>query len=213
MKRLLCGLLLALGALPMLAGAAEPYQAGRDYQEIAFPQPVETGAKIEVREFFWYGCPHCYHLEPALNAWLKKKPVNAEFVRTPGVAPNWMTHAQAFYAFESMGVEQKLHGIVFDAVQSGEPLDDEDALAEFASHHGVDPQKFRDAFRSFGVHMQLERATQLNQAYGINSVPTLVVDGKYMTSPAMAGGDERVMQVVDYLIAKAARERKQPARR
>jgi protein dithiol oxidoreductase (disulfide-forming) len=97
-------LLLVLAIVPF--ASVQALQKGRDYVALAKPQPVETGNKIEVREFFWYGCPHCYALEPALTNWLKHKPANVEFIRTPATAPNWVLHAQAYYAFASLGATE-----------------------------------------------------------------------------------------------------------
>lgn len=204
-------LVFALLFVPFSAGA-ETFQAGRDYQVLTFPVLPETGNKVEVREFFWFGCPHCYLIEPELNQWLKHLPATATFIRTPGVAPRWLTHAEVFYALEAMGIEHKLHSTIFDAVQRGEPIDDEDAAATFLSHHGVDAKKFQDAFKSFGVHMKMEQAKHLNEALGIDAVPTFVVDGKYKTGAELAGSNARLFQVLDYLIAKAAQERKQRAK-
>src|SRR5437868_988321 len=97
-------------ALALLAlTSAYALQPGKDYVALTPSQPVETGNKIEVREFFWYGCPHCFALEPAISEWLKHKPANVEFVRTPGTAPSWMIHAQAFYAFAALGATDKTH--------------------------------------------------------------------------------------------------------
>jgi thiol:disulfide interchange protein DsbA len=207
MKRLVGGLLWMVLLVPALGQAA--FVEGQHYQEVPFSQPVETGNRIEVREFFWYGCPHCYVLESALTEWLKKIPSNAQFIRTPGTAPSWMTHAQAFYSFESLGVTKKVHDVFFKAVQEQKAeLNDENSITEFAAGHGINKQKFREAFNSFGVRLKLEKAKQLNQDFGINSVPTIVVDGKYLTSPAMAGGEDKVFQLVNELIAKAAKERK-----
>src|SRR5437868_1723218 len=102
----------SVALMPTVLQAADP-QAGSDYIVLPTPQPVETGDKIEVREFFWYGCPHCYALEPALAAYVKKLPSNVRFVRTPGVASSWLIHAQAYYTFESLGVTERLHGPFF----------------------------------------------------------------------------------------------------
>lgn len=216
MKRL--GLVCLIGWLAMLpARAAEPYQAGRDYIELPSPQPVETGAKIELREFFWYGCPHCYVLEPELNAYVKKLPSNVQFVRTPGVAPSWMVQAQAFYTFQVLGVLPRLHSAFFDAWHvKGRHMNDETSIAAFAAEHGVDKKKFHEAFHSFAVRTHLERARQQNVSFMIDSVPTLVIDGRYVTSPSMAAAQEHdearrganTMKVVDFLIQKAAGERK-----
>jgi thiol:disulfide interchange protein DsbA len=206
MKRLIGRFLCVVLLVPVLGQAA--FVEGQHYQAVPFPQPVETGNKIEVREFFWYGCPHCYVLEPALTKWLKKIPSNAKFIRTPGTAPAWMNHAQAFYAFESMGITSKMHEVFFKAVQEQKAaLNDENSIANYVASQNVAKQKFLDAYHSFGVRLKLEKAKQLNQDFGISSVPTIVVDGKYLTSEAMAGGEEAVFQLVNELIAKAAKER------
>lgn len=207
MKRLVGVFLLMLAFLSAPAQAA--FKEGQHYQKVSMVQPVETGDKIEVREFFWYGCPHCYVLEPVLDRWLKKLPANAQFVRTPGVAPRWMTHAQAYYAFESLGVLDKVHRDFFRLVQEQkEGVNDEKAIAEFIAGHGVDKQKFQEAFGSFGVRLKLDKAKQLNQDLNIESVPAFVVDGKYLTNPSMAGSEEAVTQVLDFLIERATKERK-----
>jgi len=178
--------------------------------EVPFPTKVVTGKKVEVREFFWYGCPHCYVLEPKLNHWLKTLPANAEFVRTPGLAaPAWKLDGQAYYTFKALGVEEKTHSAFFKAAQESRgTMVNEKAVADFAASHGIDRKKFLDAFNSFGVNLDLEKAKQLNEDLNINSVPTFVVDGKYLTSPAMAGGEENFFKLLDYLIGKAAKERK-----
>ena len=207
MKRFLRGCLMALMLIPGLASAG--FEEGRHYMVLPFPAQVETGDKIEVREFFWYGCPHCYVLEPALASWLKKMPANAQFVRTPGTAPRWMIHGQAYYTFEAMGVLEKLHGPFFKAMQDKPgAFNDEKAIADFAANQGLDRKKFDEAFNSFGVRLKMEKAKQLNQDLNISSVPALVVDGRYMTTAAMAGGEGQMLKLLDDLIAKAAKERK-----
>ncbi len=216
MKQLMAIAILALG-VPLAASAAEKAfvpQENVHYREIPFPQPVDTGDKIEVREFFWYGCPHCYTLEPALNSWLKRLPPNVQFIRTPGVAQSWLTHAQAFYAFETLGATAKLHEPFFQAVQAERgAYNTPEAIGKFVAKHGVDAKKFQEAYASFGVRLKLERAKRQNMEFGVQSVPTLAVDGKYLTSPSMAGGEQAVLQVVDYLIAKASKERTKAAAR
>lgn len=202
--------LLALGSLVLpLYAAAATFEEGRHYTELVFPQDVETGKQIEVREFFWYGCPHCYTLEPTLERWLGKKPKNVEFVRTPGTAPRWLLHAQAYYAAESLGAVPKLHSAMFNAIHAQKrQLDDEASLLKFVAEQGVDPAKFKEALNSFGVRLKVEKAKRLNEAYTVNSVPALVIDGKYLTTPAMAGGDEAVVKVVEFLVQKASAGRK-----
>ena len=205
MKRLLLALTLLL---PLPLAAAPAYVEGRHYLELALPQPTETGSKIEVREFFWYGCPHCWQLEPELEKWLKKIPANAQFVRTPGVSGRWLVHARAYYAFEMLGALNKTHVAFFRAMhEQNRPLDSEDALVQFAAANGVDKAKFREAFNSFGVRVKLDKARQMNMEMGVNSVPTLAVDGRYITSPTMAGDGPQALKVVEFLIQKVARER------
>jgi thiol:disulfide interchange protein DsbA len=204
---------MVLFLLPGLAHAG--FEEGRHYMAVPFPAAVETGDKIEVREFFWYGCPHCYVLEPALANWLKKIPANAQFVRTPGTAPRWMIHGQAYYAFESLGVLEKAHMAFFKAVQEKPgSFNDEKAIAGFAASQGVDGKKFGETFNSFGVRLKLEKAKQLNQDLNISSVPAIVVDGKYMTTASMAGSEDAMLKLLDHLITKAAKERKKiPAKK
>lgn len=207
MKKIFYSLPLIFLLIPQL-GQAE-FVEGTHFLMSPNPQPVETGEKIEVREFFWYGCSHCYALEPDINRWLKRLPKSASLVRTPGAASRWLVHAQAYYAFESMGAVDKVHGAFFDALHREQrSLNDEDSITRFVAQHGLDPAQFRQAFNSFGVRLKLERAKKLNVAFRVHSVPTLIVDGKYITSPAMAGGGEATMQVIDFLIKKSVAERK-----
>jgi thiol:disulfide interchange protein DsbA len=213
MRRLLAGFLLIGMLFPVLVQAE--LKQGQHYTPVPFPVAVETGNKIEVREIFWYGCPHCYVLEPGLTRWLKTLPANAQFVRTPGtLSPRWVGHAQAYYTFEALGVLDKLHAAFFKAVQAQHGgFSDEAAITDFAVSQGVDRKKFTDTFNSFGVRMLLDKAKQVNQDLNIDSVPTLVVDGKYITNAAMAGGEEAMFKVLDQLISKAAQERKKQAAR
>ena len=209
MKRLGWLALCVMALTWQTASAAEPFQSGKHYYELPVPQPVETGAKIELREFFWYGCPHCYALEPVLVAFVKTLPPNVKFVRTPGTSPNWLMQAQAYYTFEVLGVTDKLHKPLFDDWHlKNRHVETEDDLADFAAEHGVNKAKFKDAFASFSVHTRLERAKRENMAFMIDGVPALAVDGRYVTSPSMAGGEAAAMQVLEFLIAKAAAERK-----
>lgn len=207
MKRFLRVWAVMLFLLPGLAQAG--FEEGRHYMALPFPAAVETGDRIEVREFFWYGCPHCYVLEPVLAGWVKRIPGNAQFIRTPGTAPRWMIHGQAYYAFEAIGALEKVHGPLFRAMQEQPAaFNDEKAIADFAAKHGIDRKKFVEAFNSFGVRLKLEKAKQLNQDLNITSVPAIVVDGKYLTTAPMAGGEEPMLKLLDHLIGKAAKERK-----
>ncbi len=195
-----------------LTVAAEPFKAGTDYIELPFPQTVETGDRIEVREFFWYGCPHCYAFEPALSAYAKKLPAHVRFIRTPGTAPSWLMQAQAFYTFEVLGVAEKLHLPFFEAWHvKNRRLNDEASIAEFAAEHGVDKAKFKQAFDSFAVRSRMEHAQKLMAGFMIEGVPTIAVDGRYVTSPTITKSETATLKVIDFLIQKAAKQRKKPA--
>lgn len=208
MRRLVWALLLSFG-LAIPAGAAD-FQEGVDYVRLPQIQPVETGNNVEVREVFWYGCPHCYDLEPALNKWLKTKPANAQFIRMPGIfRKTWEAHAKAFYAFEALGVTNKLHTPFFNALHGQNlPLNDEDAIAEFVAKQGLDKDSFKRAYNSFQVDARIRNAIQMGQRYGVEGVPTMIVDGKFRTDGVMTRSHERLMQVVDHLVKKAEAERK-----
>ncbi len=199
--------LLALISFLPLAVSADPIE-GIEYRRIA-PNLVETGAKIEVREFFWYGCSHCYSFEPYLEQWLAKLPKNVQFVRMPAVFKDpWPIHARTYYTFEAMGVLNKLHRPLFDALHlDRQPLNDAESIADFVKKKGVDRAAFLNTYNSFSVETKTGRARFAMQTYGIESVPTIVVDGKFLTSPQMAGGHDLVLNVVDYLIGKATAER------
>jgi thiol:disulfide interchange protein DsbA len=191
-----------------VAQAAE-FRVGRDYEALAFPQAVETGSQIEVREFFWYGCPHCYAIEPTLSHWLKSMPNNVTFVRTPGTYRPWQFLGRVYYALESMGQVEKLHKPIFDAIHGEKrKLGNLDQVVAFVGEHGVKKSDFIKAYNSFGVRLKMKRAIQLNADFDVRSVPNFVVDGKYRTSASLAGSEERAMKVIEHLIKKAAAERK-----
>ena len=199
---------LLLVALASSVQAAK-FVPGKDYDELAFPQAVETGNKIEVREFFWYGCPHCYAIEPSLSHWLKSLPKGAAFVRTPGTYQPWQFLGRVYYSIEALGLVAKLHKPMFDAIHRDKrKLNSLDEVIAFVGEHGVKKQDFLKAYNSFGVRLKMKRAIQVNADFDVRSVPNFVVDGKYRTSASMAGSEERAMQVLDYLIGKAAAERK-----
>lgn len=200
-------LLAILAASPVSHGAG--FRVGEDYEELAFPQAVETGDKVEVREFFWYGCPHCFAIEPSLTHWLESLPENARFVRTPGTYRPWQFLGQVYYAIEVLGLEKKLHKPIFDAIHKDRrKLNNLDQVIKFVGEHGVSRSRFVQAYNSFGVRLKMKRAIQLNTEFDVRSVPNFVVDGKYRTSPSLAKSEERTLKVLDYLIKRAARERK-----
>ena len=159
---------------------------GRDYKLINPPQPV-TGKQVEVLEFFSYACPHCYEFEPLLNSWLDSKPKGVDFKYVPAVYNNRMVpQAKLFYTLEEMGLLTKLHDKVFDAIHlEGKKLSDRDEIVAWAATQNIDTKKFESVFDSFSVANAAQRAYQLTRAYRIPGTPYLVVNGKYLTGPAM----------------------------
>jgi len=180
--------------------------AGVEYRELATAQPTDTPGKIEAVEFFWYGCPHCYTFEPVITPWVKKLPKDVHFRRIPAMFnEEYAQGARAFYALEAIGVEERLHKALFDAVHTGSRLRvaDEAALTEWLSKQGVDTKKFAAAYRSFSVEGKLKRAAQLTQAYKIDGVPAMAVDGKYVVVTDKIKSFEHLLEVTDYLIEKS----------
>ena len=174
------------------------------YQEITPSVPTSSGDKIEVVEMFWYGCPHCYAFEPDLNAWKKKLPKDVAFVRVPAIFnPKWEFHARVYYTAEVLGVLDKVHTPMFDAIhKEHKPMDEPAEVAELFAKYGIDKDLFNRTFYSFAVNSKVNWARHLTQAYGIDGVPTMIVQGKYRTSASLAGGHKEVLEVVDGLIAK-----------
>lgn len=189
---------------------AAQWKEGVQYQEIPFPLTPETGKKIEVREFFWYGCPHCFHMEPTVRNWLKHKPKNVEFVRSPAVlGSTWKLGATAFFTYQALGVVKKMHQATFDAIHVEQRIFSSlQDYADFAAEHGINRKEFMDTTRSFGVQLKLKHEAELDREAGIHSVPTFVIDGKYRTDEALAGSKENLVKLINYLVEKAKRERK-----
>ena len=194
---LLVGLLLGLPVVQALA-----YDEGIEYATVPAPQPTETGGKVEVLELFWYGCPHCWHLEPIVQKWQTTMPANVSFRRMPAIlGPTWEPLARAYFAAELMGKADELHEPLFKAVQvERQRLMDVDSIAAFVATQGLDPEAFKEAYDSFFVDMQVRKAEELGQSFGIDGVPAIVVNGKYRTTATLAGGNDKVFEVVDQLI-------------
>jgi thiol:disulfide interchange protein DsbA len=200
-------------ALMMLVSSvafAEP-QAGFEYQQTQQIIPTENPAKVEVTELFWYGCPHCYDLEPHLAVWVKKLPQDVVFKRVPGIPrPDWAPGARAYYTMEALGVLEKLHAPFFNAIhkqRAVKPNDDAGIIDWITKQSGMDRKKVADAYNSFSVNTKNMRAMQIFRASGATGVPTLIIDGKYISSVSMAGGNEELLKVADQLIAKARAEK------
>jgi thiol:disulfide interchange protein DsbA len=196
----------AAGALAgaLAHGPARAQAVEKTFRVIEPPQPVDNPKRIEVIEFFWYGCPHCYDLQPALNAWLKRKPADVEFRHAPAVfRESWIPHTQLYHALEAMNLVDKVHAEVFRAIHEHKlELMELAQIQKWIAKFGVDPKQFADVFLSFGVKARTQRSIQMTRSYGIQGTPSLVVHGRYITSPAAAQGHERAMAVVDQLVAQ-----------
>ena len=183
---------------------------GIDYLELKPPQPTESAGKIEVIEFFWYRCPHCYDLEPSLESWVKGLPRDVQFRRVPGVlSEEWAIDARIFYVLEALGQVDRLHRRLFDAIhqQGGVKLRGNDYakwVAEWLSKQGVDMKKYDELYRSFTVQTKTNRALQMARTYRLDGVPTLAVQGRYLTI-----ANSRMLLTTDFLIGEV---RKRPAK-
>ncbi len=202
----LAGAGFGLGLATMARAQGAPVE-GQQYVRLQTPAPVSlpAGKKVQVLEFFWYGCPHCYAFEPSLEPWAKKLPPDVAFDQVPvGFMAPHQLHQKLFYALEDSGQLAALHRKVFYAVhQQGKRLSNEAEMVEFVKANGGDAAKFSAAFSSFGVNTKVARARQLTEAYKIDGVPALGINGRYYTSGSLAGTNERSLQVADFLINKA----------
>ncbi len=199
---------LALAAFAA-GGASAQLVEGKSYVRIANPQPVETGKKIEVIEFSSYMCPHCAELEPYLDTWLAKLPADVAFRRVPvSFQQRWAALAKVYYTLDALGVEAKLSPDVFKAIHGqGTALWDDKAFYDWAASKGLDRKKVEEVSKSFAIDGKMKRALQLAQQYRVDSVPTGVVDGKFLTSSSMVGTHANLPGAIDELIAKARAER------
>lgn len=205
---------LALAALACLTGQA-PAQDVRARQNLEYrliaPQPVETGERIEVIDFFWYGCPYCNELQPALEGWARRKPGDVALRRVPAILrDSWAPHARIFYTLERLNEAERLHlevyhGYHVEKLQMSRP----EVIVEWAVRHGIDRQRWLDAYNSPEVSTRVEGARTLTRAYTIEVTPTLVVDGRYLTSgrhvPCCDVGD--IVPILEDVIRLARAER------
>lgn len=196
-----------LGALMLLAsfnGVAAAPQMGKDFDKTAQVIATETPNKIEVTEVFWYGCIHCYHMDPVLNTWVKKLPADVVFKRVPGLPQAaWAPMAKAFYAMEDLNLSAKLHTALFDAIHKEKTLNptDEPATIDWMTKKsGLDKSKVEAAFKSFSMNNKLNQAAQYFRASGATGVPSFVINGQFITSSTMAGGNEQALKTADYII-------------
>jgi protein dithiol oxidoreductase (disulfide-forming) len=209
MKRREFAAVLASGALgaaalagPVRAQGGAPVE-GKDYLRLSSPLPAPPGGKIEVVEFFWYGCPHCNTFEPMLDAWARKQPDYVSFRRVPVAFREepYVAHQRIYFALEEMKLTEAMHRKVFAAIHvDRQRLDKPADIAAFMTKNGVDGAKFLEFYNSFSVQSKARQATQLAQAYKLDGVPAIGIQGRYFTSASLAGSHERALAVTDYLI-------------
>ncbi len=196
--------MLVPGVLWAQQGQQPQYEEGKHYQTLPFPVRTLTPGKVEVVELFWYGCPHCRDFEPYVEAWSKQLPDDVQFEHLPAVfGKTWEVHAKAYFAAEAMGIEDKVRQPLFDAlVKDRRPLNDVESLASFIGSLGFDKEVFTKSFNSFGVRSKVEQALSRARGYRATGVPAVVVNGKYRVDASSAGGMDKVLRVVNFLIEK-----------
>jgi thiol:disulfide interchange protein DsbA len=194
----------------LIAASAFAQQApapGREYFELNPPQATDSPGRVEVIEFFWYRCPHCYSLEPLLEPWVKRLPKDTQFKRVPAIFnDDWAIDARIFYTLEAMGAVERLHRPLFEAIhQQGGVRLKGDAYAKWAaewlSKQGVDMKKYDETYRSFTVTTRLRRASQMTQAYKFDGVPALAIQGRYVVNASSS-----MLSVADHLIGQARKQ-------
>ncbi len=198
--------LLAVSVLLFSTQVLAEVQLGKDYKELSPSQPVHSGEKIEVLEFFFYECPHCYHLHGPLSVWEKKMPKDVELQFIPVIFRDSLEPmARTYYALEALGQHKRLHNDLFEAWHVyNTDLSDESKVLDFVAQRGVDRAKFSAAFNSFTMSSKVARSNQMVRDYGVRGTPTLVVDGKYAVTGLTP---EDTIRVLNELIVKARKER------
>ena len=176
-----------------------------DYTRLATPLPVSTPpGTVEVVEFFSYACPHCFEFEPTLEAWLKHKAPEIRFRRSPvPFLQNFRNFQPMYFALESMGLVDAMQQKVFNAVHlEHQRLDKPEDIAAFMAKNGVDAKKFMNAFGAFGTGVRVSQASKLFESSNAGGVPTLMIQGRFLTSPTLARGEARAVAAADYLVAQ-----------
>jgi thiol:disulfide interchange protein DsbA len=199
---------LALAAASV-AAQAQPV-AGREYQELSPARPVSSGDRIEVIEFFYYGCPVCYESQPHIAKWLLTTGPGIAHIRVPAVfTESSESFARTFFTLGAMNQIARLHWPLYDNHHfDGKQLNVEKNVVAWVASNGVDEKRFTELWHSSEIQAQVDAAKKALATYDVKGVPTFVIDGKYLTSARMAGGTKEMMRVVDYLVGRAASERK-----
>lgn len=192
-------LLVSAGAI-----AQSAFVEGKDYQIISPAVKTSQPDKVVVTEIFWYGCPHCFRFEPYVERWSASLPDGVIFEQVPSsLNPRWTEHARAYYAFKMMNALDKSHKALFDAIHiKRQRLNSLDTLAEFAGEIGLDEKQFRENYFSFPVETQIRKNIQKEKRYGHRGVPAVIVNGKYLVSASLAGSNERMIAIMNYLVER-----------
>ena len=205
-RRLLSPLAIVLLALACFGPAGAQMQPA--FVEINPPLVTDDPSRVEVVEFFWYECPHCYSLEPQLEAWVKKLPKDVNFKRVPAMFnQRWVLSARIFYTLEAIGELDRLHRPLFEAIhKDGLKPTNEKQMMDWLERQKVDSGKFNAALRSFSVESKLKRALDLQQGSKIDGVPALMVSGRYLVTAGGANTEQRMLAVADSLIEQSRKQ-------
>lgn len=202
-KRWLLGLVIA-AVFSTAAHAQSAFREGVDYQLISPPVKTSSPDKVVVTEIFWYGCPHCFKFEPFVERWSAKLPEGVVFEQVPSsLNPRWTEHARTYYSFKMMGVLDQAHKAFFDAIHLERArLTSLDTIAEFVAKIGLDEKTFRETYFSFPVETQIRKNIQKEKKYGHRGVPAVIVNGKYLVSASAAGSNQRMIEIMNHLVAR-----------
>ena len=196
--------LVSLAACARDGAVPAKWQLGTHYAQLVAPQPTSAAkGKVEVLEVFWYGCGHCFSLDPALDSWHKKAPSYVEFTRIPAMwNDTTRMHARLFYTVELLGKLDQLHSLIFREIHvNGNQLNTVDKITSFLKQHGVSNDEFQKSFSSFAVESKLQKADLMNRRYRVDSVPLMLVNGKYATDVSSAGGEPSLFALLNELAA------------
>ena len=202
-KRWLTGLAL-LTVVSTAVTAQTAFVVDTDYQLISPAVKTAQPDKVVVTEIFWYGCPHCFRFEPYVERWASGLPDGVVFEQVPSsLNPRWTVLARAYYAFKMMGVLEQTHKAIFEAIHlKRQRLDSLDSIAAFAASQGLDEKVFRENYASFPVETQVRKNVQKEKRYGHRGVPAVIVNGKYLVSASLAGSNERMIQIMNFLVSQ-----------
>jgi thiol:disulfide interchange protein DsbA len=184
---------------------AAEYEAGVHYDVLAEPVPVMADGKVHVEEAFWYGCPHCFHLDSLLGKWESTLPADVEFTRVPAMFGRaWVAHAQLFYVADVLGILDQVHTPIFRAInlEKQRLLDKDDQRDFLVKNGGITAAQFDKAYDNFAVKSRMSQGDKRIRSFNISGVPALIVQGKYVVSASTAGGQDKMTSVVDYLVEK-----------